>query len=305
MSDQQIDREIGTVLKKAPGNAVTKLDNTTCVYCGTTLTQDTSTKEHVIGRRFIPKGKLHGNWNLIVNACKPCNEKKSDLEDDISAITMQPDVLGRHGHKDEAAASEAERKAQKAFSRLTKKTVKDSQTNMTVKFRLGQHASVSFGLTGPPQLEPERIFDLAHLQLMGFFYWITFDEISRCGRFWPDGFWPVQYVPRSDWGNPVQLAFMDAVLQWESRVLGGTADGFYRAAIRRHPDAYCWSWALEWNHSLRVVGFFGDEKAAQKIVSRFPKHEWKTLTKGGKPSLRYRPETRLDEVDGTLFGQID
>jgi hypothetical protein len=30
-----------------------------------------------------------------VNACRGCNNDKADLENDISAITMQPDVLGK------------------------------------------------------------------------------------------------------------------------------------------------------------------------------------------------------------------
>ena len=301
MSDQQIDREIGTVLKKMPGNRVVRLNNVTCVYCGTPLTRDTSTKEHVIGRRFVPKGKLHGNWNLIVNACKPCNAKKSDLEDDISAITMQPDVLGRYGHKDEAAASEAERKAKKAFSRRTKKTVKDSKENMTVNIPFGRHINFSFDIIGPPQVEQQRLFDLARLQLMGFFYWTTFDKSSRRGRFWPDGFWPVLDALRSDWGNPLHRAFMDSVVQWEPRILACTGDGFYKVAIRQHPDADCWSWALEWNHSLRIVGFFGDARTTQEIVSGFPKLELQTATEGPDQSLYYHLNTPLDKTEDKLF----
>ena len=42
----------------------------------------------MIGRRFVPKGKLNNQWNLIVRVCIKCNNKKSDLEDDISAISM-------------------------------------------------------------------------------------------------------------------------------------------------------------------------------------------------------------------------
>ena len=283
-------------MNEIPGNIAIRLNNDTCVYCGTVLTQDMS-KEHVIGRRFVPKGKLQGSWNLIVKACKPCNGKKSDLEDDISAITMQPDAYGRHGHDDEATASEAERKAQSSYSRYTKKTVKDSQENKTVEMPFGQVGTASFNFLAPPQVEPERLFGLARFQLMGFFYWITFDTSSRRGGFWPGGFFPGPAVPRSDWGNPVHRAFMDAVVQWEPRVLACTADGFYKIAMRRYPDADCWSWALEWNKSLRLVGFFGDAQAAQGIASRFPKLEFHTVTQGWS----LRRETPLDESEDRLF----
>jgi hypothetical protein len=63
---------------------VRPLDNVTCPYCGTALTSKTRTKEHVIGRRFVPVGSLDREWNLILQACGPCNRHKADLEDDIS-----------------------------------------------------------------------------------------------------------------------------------------------------------------------------------------------------------------------------
>ena len=86
-------RRIGKILKELPTSYIIRLDNITCPYCGIALTNETSSKEHVIGRHFVSKGTLHGNWNLIVNACNSYNGIKSDLEDDISAITLQPDVL--------------------------------------------------------------------------------------------------------------------------------------------------------------------------------------------------------------------
>ena len=51
---------IGKILKSLPDNSVIRLHNVTCVYCGSELTKDITTREHVIGRRFVPKGKLHG-----------------------------------------------------------------------------------------------------------------------------------------------------------------------------------------------------------------------------------------------------
>lgn len=83
-----------TISALAPDRAIV-LRNVACVYCGTSLTKETTTRDHVIGRRFVPKGKFAARWNLIINACEPCNNGKAELEDDISAITLQPDLWGR------------------------------------------------------------------------------------------------------------------------------------------------------------------------------------------------------------------
>ena len=130
-------------LKTWPHNSVIRLKNVSCPYCGVKLTEDTANKEHVIGRRFVPKGKLDGWWNLIVNSCQPCNTDKADLEDDISAITMQPDALGSFGHDDTTGMSEAVRKAEKSFSRRTKKLIKDSDEQFQISGRLGKSATIS------------------------------------------------------------------------------------------------------------------------------------------------------------------
>jgi 5-methylcytosine-specific restriction endonuclease McrA len=91
-------------LKEADVRRLIKLNNVTCVYCGVRLDALKPAgvdKDHVIGRRFVPKGKLAGQWNLVVRVCKPCHKHKSDLEDDLSAISMHPDTWGLHAHADE------------------------------------------------------------------------------------------------------------------------------------------------------------------------------------------------------------
>ena len=288
-------------MKELSGNTAITLANDTCVYCGIDLTQDTLSKEHVIGKHFVPKGKLQDSWNLIVNACNPCNRKKSDLEDDISAITMHPDAYGRHGHNDEEAKSEGERKAKGSFSRYTKRLVKESRETRTVIGSLGKGINLSIDFTAPPQVEPHRLFKLARLQIMGFFYWITFDPASRRGGFWPGSFsWNGDFSsPRSDWGNPIQIAFMEAVGQWEPCVIGCAASGFFRIAIKRNPDLPCWSWALEWNKNYRILGFFGDGEAAQEVASGLPILQFKPLDKD--QALSFRKETEIEECDDKLF----
>jgi hypothetical protein len=165
-------------LKKLPGHAPIRLDNETCVYCGTVLDVSTRTKEHVVGRRFVPKGNLNKQWNLIVWACRSCNGLKSDFENDLSAISMQPDVFR---HADDSLVAEASRKAQNAFSRRTGKLVKESQERLTIKVPFGAGAEFTFDLTAPPQADSYRVFDLARLQLIAFFYWVTFNPATRRG----------------------------------------------------------------------------------------------------------------------------
>ena len=116
-------------LKNLSGNRAVVLKNETCPYCSCCLDASLRTKEHVIGRRFVPKGKLDGQWNLIVRACRPCNCLKADLEDDLSAISMQPDSWGQFANPDPRLATEAARKAEKSVSRRTGKQVELSSEN--------------------------------------------------------------------------------------------------------------------------------------------------------------------------------
>ena len=296
-----IARQPGKVLTEIPANAAVRLHNETCVYCAQPLGPESWTKEHVIGRRFVPKGKLDGQWNLIVRACRGCNQIKSDLEDDLSAITMQPDIFGRHGHDDADASAEAHRKARNSFSRRTKKPVDDSQEHLTIKMPLGPGAEITFNMTAPPQADSRRIFELARMQLMGFFYWITFNHSTKRGGYWTGGFYPVMEAQRSDWGNSVHRGFMHGVVGWEPRVLAIGADGFFKVIIRRHPSAECWSWALEWNQKLRIIGFFGNRAAAEAVVAGFPKLDLQTVAQGPAEFIRYRLETLLPEEEDKLF----
>ena len=261
------------------------------------LTNDTTEKEHVIGRRFVPKGKLNGNWNLIVNACQTCNGIKGDLENDISAITMQRDALGRFGHDDPTGMSEAARKANDSYSRRTKRLVKNSHEQSNLTLSSGHGISLKFGFTGPPQVDQDRIFQLAQAQLMGFFYLITFQKDDKRGYLWPGSFYPVMASSRSDWGNAVLRAFSNEVIDWEPRVIASNADGFYKIVIRKHPNNICWSWGIEWNHSMRVVGFFGDSVIILDIMEDLPKIKMQEISDGPNATIRYHKETPLAESD--------
>ena len=284
-----MDRTLTTL----PSNRAIRLNNVSCAYCGIELTNDTKNREHVIGGRFVPQGKLVACWNLIINVCRTCNEIKADLEDDISAITMQPDSFGIFGHDDVLATLDAARKSKNSYSRRTRKPVMCSQEQMKVNMPFGQGASISFQFQCPPQIDRPRLFLLARMQLMGFFYWITFQENTMQGHYWPGGFYPLIYANRSDWGNSALTTFADAVADWAPRVVAATADGFYKIIIKRHPQAACWSWAIEWNHAVRVIGFFGDDETHQILVAGLPKPEMKLISSTPDSTLRYRRETPL------------
>jgi len=292
---------LSDTLKLLPGDVPILLDNETCVYCGTSLIVQNDTKEHVIGRRFVPKGKLDGQWNLIVRACSSCNRKKADLEDDISAITMQTDASGKHAIEDEALKQEARRKAANCFSRRTGKTICDSSEKIKLEMPLGPGATITFNLSSPPQVREERVYELARMQIAGFFYWITYDHATKKGGFWLGSFFALLQSPRSDWGNPVYIHFMRSVIDWEPRVLAIGADSFFKIAIRRHPDAVCWSWALEWNQNYRVIGFFGEEEPIRAILADFPVLTTNTIAQGPNEFVSFRTETSLKESDDYLF----
>ncbi len=277
------------------------LDNITCPYCGVILNDDNDTKEHVIGRRFVPKGSLNGHWNLIVRACSRCNNTKSTLENDISAISLAGRCWFSDSCFDDSNFTEARRKASTSISRKTRKPVIHSQENIDFKVSFGSTAKFTFNLVSPPQIESERIHDLARMQLMAFFYFITYNKTTKRGGFWRDGFYPLPEANHADWGNIVHKSFMKAVESLEPRWLGNTADGFFKSIIRRHPSEECWSWALEWNKNYRLIGFFGAHDPVQELVSTFEQPKMTHYDTGNNTGVRFREEIKLSEGEDCLF----
>jgi hypothetical protein len=214
-------------------NSPEVLSNITCAYCGEDLSAETEDTEHVVGRRFVPKGSLDGAWNIILKACKRCNREKGDLEDDISAITMQPTVAGQfHPLSGPSVVQEAERKRRRSRSRHTGKVVADSHERFTHTFHSPQVA-MSFSFVGPPRIAETRIVALARLQIIGMMYRLTYDEHEQRGKFIEGEFRPLRSALRTDWGNAVHRTFMEEVSQWEDNLVGYTADGNFQVAIRQ------------------------------------------------------------------------
>ena len=292
------------LIERAVNRAIV-LDNVTCVYCGSKLEPDRHTTEHVVGRRFVPKGTLQGQWNLIVQACRPCNKAKADLEDDISAITMLLDGWCGRTEVGDVLRKDASRKIPKSISRKTRRAVGESFEKVDFRAAFQPGGTFTMSSTAPPQIESGRAFELAKFHMTGFFYWITFNQATRAGGYWLGGFFPLMEAMRLDWGNSIHVAFMKMVVNWEPRVFAATADGYFKVAIRRHPTEVLWSWAVEWNRSFRVVGFFGERAPADSAAALLPALEVISVIEEPNRSFRYRIEKRLPNADDVMFAWDD
>jgi hypothetical protein len=285
---------------KLPFDKPIQLDNITCVYCGTVLSDANFTKEHVVGRRFVPVGSLNKKWNLIVRACRSCNNKKADLEDEISAISMQPDAYGNYPSNEPHYISEAKRKARGSRSRSTGKRVGDS----ALSYSFPQHSYSGhwdYEVVCPPQVEPNRIMELARLHIVAFFYHATFKKNTRTGHFWRGNFVMLPEAKRCNWGDLKHIAFMQTVVSWEPRFLAYDHNENFNIVLRKHPNADCWAWALEWNQNFRVIGFCGDAEASNKIYADFPQYEFQQSRLTNGEVIATKPDRILQVSDDLLF----
>ncbi|MBR8428833.1 MULTISPECIES: HNH endonuclease [Burkholderia] len=296
------DPTVSQAVRQLPRDRAILLRNETCAYCGRRfgplLLQ---TKEHVIGRRFVPKGTLAGQWNLILYACSSCNRDKSDLEDDISVISMMPDAVGRYAIDDERLYAEVKRKAAGSRSRQTGKLVGDSNEKIDLKGDVGL-ATFAITFTAPPQVNHMRMYRLANYHFRAFFYWMTFQKESNLGGFVGGGFFPLAVVPRSDWGAARVRWFMGLVQDWKLKIHGVGADGFFRVLIRRPAGGErIWAWAFEWNHSFRVMGFAGEEDAIQALIRQAPEQSAFIVQRTAAEIIRVRAEESLADDQDNLF----
>jgi hypothetical protein len=295
-------------LQYHPPNKRMMLKNRTCAYCHRPFDKDLRPEEeHVIGRRFVPRGTLAKQWNLILRSCRECNERKAELENDISAITMIPDEFGRF-ETDESTVSEAVRKGT-TISRRTGKPVADSHEELEHEVQMVPGLTLRTRFVAGPQLDQDRAFELAMFHVAGFFYRNTYDEMNRVGRPVPGVWVPMRLFRRSDWGNELLLAFQDMTSTWAPRVHGIAAGGFFKIIIRRHPEPEpaLWSWALEWNKNYRLSGMFGDEDKAVSVAATLPKLKVWFAGEGSDEMGRPYRDTRRVEVpladeNDRLFG---
>lgn len=290
---------LNKILKNMEKGQSVRLNNHTCPYCGVEITNENKTKEHVIARNFVPVGSFENQWNLIVQSCEKCNNLKSDLEDDISALTL--DLYMIEGILDESSREKAIRKSNSCVNRVNKKLVKESKIFSNIIYPLNDDFNIKISYKAPAQLDEFRCFELARYHLLAFFYFITFNDKTMTGFCWPGGYHPAFQSNYSDWGNITQVGFMKAVSNWELRFLGITANGFFKIIIRKHPTVACWSWAVEWNKCYRLVGFVGCRKTAEEVVKLIPELEWKIIKSDDKNCNYYREESKLKDFDDILF----
>jgi hypothetical protein len=296
-----LTHELNELLPTKP----TRLFNVSCPYCGVSLTTENTTKEHVIGRKFVPKGALENEWNLILNACRPCNNRKSDLEDDISAISMQPDVGGKHHSEHPQLLVDAAHKGKRTRSRYSGKPVADSNPTMQIKYELAPGITMTFNMVGQAQVDDDRLFELAIRHFQAFFFFITYDHQKNRGWFWPGKFAPVLAASRNDWGNELSRSFMKKTRVWETRVKVITARGHFKLGIRKHPKQELWSLAVEWNGNYRVLALCGQEAAIRDVLPELPKLKFDTLSQTPYSYLKLRTEELLNAEDDTLFAVDD
>lgn len=286
-----------------PTNRVHRLHNINCAYCGQLFDDKLPpTVEHVIARGFVPKGTLDARFNLHVNACERCNNVKSELEDDISVISMHPDTLGRYPSEDERLQADAKRKAAKSISRRTRKPVAAGDPPWIIKGNFAGVMEMTFTMQGPPQVDDERLFRLAWFHLQGFFSMLTFNqETKRSGCFYGE-FVPVIAVRKEDWGNE-QLAWFERETKgWLERFHLITADDHFKVWIRRKSEGHtAWAWALEWNQNYRLVGFVGMREHLQPERDGVPPLNLLTVHESPDRWLKVRTEVPLEDGKDTLF----
>ena len=103
-----------------------RLSNVTCCYCRSPFSDIPSNEEHVIARKFVPSGTLDRSWNMIAQACVPCNTQKSDLEDDMAVLSLQHYRFDGTDPERDAMAKKALTKAPRVYSRYARKPVSES-----------------------------------------------------------------------------------------------------------------------------------------------------------------------------------
>jgi hypothetical protein len=247
----------------------TVLRSTVCAYCGVVFGSGVSrTIDHVVGRKFVPKHKLSGQWNLHVYACKKCNGEKSDLEDDISVISMLGGPNGV-GPTDPVLIAEIARKARRSISRRTRKPVAESAEEFFLEREM-HGATMRFGFVAPAQVQTQRIGVLAWFHIQAFAFLTSYDESEQTGRFLQEEFHLLASSSEVDWGSKRLRWFCDTTKGWTPVLRADIADAYFKIVLRRYGDERLWSWALEWNCSMRVAGLYGDSRLIESFVCQIP-----------------------------------
>lgn len=270
------------------------LSNQHCLYCGAFVGQDSevqSDKEHLIARRPIPRGLLQGPnaFNLIFRACCLCNAQKARIEDRISAVTL----LTSPGRDDPAVDAEALRKAAASFDVRHRKPVLQVRNDTTLNFG----GRISMTMTSPTQLDRRDVEELAFRHIQGLFALVTSRDPRRSDGMRlliPQHFGVVGSWPYRDWGAVQLLEISRRAYDLPRLAEVTSADGFFRAALRRERPGVPWFWALEWNQNLRVTGWIGDQRAA--LFEALPEPRWRPTGQGWRVREEIPPPETAEDL---------
>lgn len=273
--------------------------NQHCLYCGAFVGSGSATasnEEHLIGRRFVPKGTMENAFNFSFRCCLFCNGRKAEIERHISSFSLlrSPSLA-----TNEIARRSAATKASNDFHPETKVRMGDAIEKQTLEFKFGG-ATFTFGLTGQTPAATNYIPELAAYHIQGLFSLLT-----ACGpppdhqiRLLPIDQIQVQgFHPHSDWGNPqlVEIIRRTASLPLCASLHSG--QDHFRACLRRSENDG-WFWALEWNKSLRVVGSIYTAGETSPLFMELPELRWRNLPDG---SGRMRQEQHSPDLGELLF----
>lgn len=284
---------------RAPSNEV-------CLYCNEPFdgANVVATKEHLVGRNFVPRGSLNGgqSFNFIFNACHACNNDKSTLEGHVSTITqlMSPAVA------ESAAFSERARaKSHGEIHPWTRRPVAESFHESTIQMR-GVGLGIRMGFVGPPQADRDIVYRLALRHVQGLYALVTNPDrtVQPLTLLFPGWVYVLGYYLPSDWGNSQALAASERVRDWTVRARIITASGYFQAMLRRdHAEVGTWFWALEWNRYMRIIGGISYDGQQPSFMRDLPELQWIQSRTPTGAIFRSRQEQPLDEARDDLFDQ--
>lgn len=275
--------------------------NQYCPYCGDLVgigSEAASDKEHLIGRKFVPKGSLEaGGFNFIFRACQKCNGRKSSAERHVSSVTLF-NSPGRWS--DENVNALALHKGSRDYHPDKKGVlVKDASDHHSIEFGwAGMQMKVN--LVGPPQLNADAVCLLACRHIQGIFALIATDD-PRIGEkskiLPPEQILHFGHYIHQDWGNPQLMEIARRTAEWDCYANIITANGYFKILVKVcETGTREWFWALEWNKFLRVVGVICSPSVEPELFSDLPELNWRPSPDGIGRSRREFPLTDAEDI---------
>lgn len=257
-------------------NALRLKGNFNCPYCGVDLRDKSKkpTKDHMIARKFVPKGTLNAEWNLILDACKKCNFEKGRLEDAVSAFSLFSfDKCRPQISKDELARKLGFDEKRGTFRGSnhpeTRKPIGNSFKEISINSKFGP-LDIRVNFMAPPQYEPYTL-NLSKMQIQALYYYISnvdLENISKSRAFTEDSIFldpkyihPLFHFSKNGWGDPAAMEFRRRVDSWNFLFYFSTAKSNFKCLIlqeqssTKKPPIF---WLLEWNKNYRILGLIRD-----------------------------------------------